>query len=278
MKEQIVSLQNPLIKQLVRLQQKASERAKTGLFIAEGRREVSLALSSRIKPRNLLICPDIYQEDPSYPIDAALRDQTEPTGISRPVYNKLAYRKDVEGVLLVGEQRDHSPASLTLPPDPLLLILEGVEKPGNLGAVLRTADGAGVDGVILAGAKAGIYNPNTIRASLGCVFTLPVVACSSETAITWLTRADNWQLDQQPTIYTAALQTDQDYYEADLTGPTALAFGAENKGLSAVWRESSDKVIRIPMAGHIDSLNVSASVAILAFEAVRQRQQQKREK
>ncbi|MGM0573816.1 MAG: TrmH family RNA methyltransferase [Bacteroidota bacterium] len=275
MKEQIVSLQNPLIKQLVRLQQKASERAKTGLFIAEGRREVSLALSGRIKPHNLLICQDIYQEDPSYPIDALLSDQTDPTMISRAVYNKLAYRKDVEGVLLVGEQRDHSLSSLILPPDPLLIILEGVEKPGNLGAILRTADGAGVDGLILADEKAGIYNPNTIRASLGCVFTLPVAACSSETAITWLTRADNWQPGQRPTIYTAALQTEQNYYEADFRGATALAFGAEDKGLSAVWREASDKVIRIPMAGHIDSLNVSASVAILAFEAVRQRQQQK---
>ena len=270
MEEHITSLQNQLVKDIVRLQQKPAERRRSGLFVAEGRREVSLALSAGIRSVRLLLCPDIYMEDPAYPLPVPERQTHPVTTVSRTVYNKLAWRKDAEGVLLVGEQGDMSLKNLSLPESPLLLVIEGVEKPGNLGAILRTADAAGADALIVTDSRTDIYNPNVIRSSLGCLFSVPVVSCSNHEAIQWLTRAENWK-GTVPVIFSALLQTSIPYDEADMTGPTALVFGAEDKGLSDEWRAVSHQHIRIPMAGKIDSLNLAASAAILAFEVVRQR-------
>ncbi|MFP4064076.1 MAG: TrmH family RNA methyltransferase [Bacteroidales bacterium] len=274
MEEKISSVQNQLVKNIARLQQKSSERRKSGMFVAEGRREVSLALSSGIQPVYLLICPDIYLEDPAYPLPGPDPDQeTHPvTTVSRAVYNKLAYRRDAEGVMLVAKQENLSPEKLSLPESPLLLVIEGVEKPGNLGAILRTADAAGVDALILTDSRTDLYNPNAIRSSLGCLFTVPVARCSNQEAIHWLTRPGNWK-GAPPEILSAILQTSIPYDEADMTGAVALVFGAEDKGVSEAWRAASHQHIRIPMAGRIDSLNLAASAAILTFEAVRQRKQ-----
>ena len=270
MEEHISSLQNQLVKNIVRLQQKSSERRKSGMFAAEGRREVSLALSSGIRPVRLLLCPDIYTEDPSYPLKGSDQLPLSVTTVSRAVYNKLAWRKDAEGVILVAKQADISPEKLSLPESPLLLVIEGVEKPGNLGAILRTADAAGVDALILTDSRTDIYNPNVIRSSLGCIFTVPVIRSGNHEAIQWITRTENWK-GSAPAVFSALLQTSIPYDEADMTGPTALVFGAEDKGLSDEWRAVSHQHIRIPMAGKIDSLNLAASAAILTFEAVRQR-------
>ncbi len=270
MEEHISSLQNQLVKHIVRLQQKSAERRKTGMFVAEGRREVSLALSSGIRSVRLLLCPDIYTEDPAYPLPVPDLQTLPVTTVSRTVYNKMAWRKDTEGVLLVGKQGNMSLESLSLPESPLLLIIEGVEKPGNLGAILRTADAAGADALIVTDSRTDIYNPNVIRSSLGCLFSVPVVSSSNHEVIQWLTRPENWK-DSVPVVYSALLQTSIPYDEADMTGPTALIFGAEDKGLSDIWRAASHRHIRIPMTGKIDSLNLAASVAILTFEAVRQR-------
>ncbi len=271
MKEPITSLQNPLVKKIIKLQQKSAERARSGLFVAEGRREVSLALSQGVEPEHLLFCEGIFENDDAYPV-ALKEDGKHPmVPVSRLVYNKLAYRKDAEGVMLVGKQRLPGLSQLHLPETPLILVLEGLEKPGNLGAVLRTADAAGVDALILAGSKVDVYNPNTIRASMGCVFTVPVVACSSDEAIGWISDPGNWEKGKEPHVFSAALQTKVNHFEVDMTGPSILAFGAEDKGLSAAWRDIACQTIRIPMSGTIDSLNVSASVAILTFEAIRQR-------
>lgn len=269
-KPPITSLQNPLVKQLIRLQQKASERTKTGLFVAEGRREVSMAISHGIEIDQLLISEDIYIGDSSYPID--IHESRKVIFVSRAVYNKLAYRKDVEGVIMIGVQRPLTIEELQLPGDALILVLEGVEKPGNLGAILRTADAAGVDALILADAVIDIYNPNAIRSSLGCVFTVPVLSSSSRDAIAWLKDPGKWPGQKLPEIYSAALQTDTFYYDSDMKGATALVFGAEDTGLSESWRTVSHQIIKIPMSGAIDSLNVGASVAVLCFEARRQRQ------
>ena len=157
---------------------------------------------------------------------------------------------------------------LTLSPAPLILVLERVEKPGNLGAVLRSADAAGVDAVLVCDPLTDLYNPNLIRASLGAVFTVPVVSCTSEEAQAFLSA-------HGIAILTAQLQDSELYYQTDMTRPVALVFGAEDKGLSDSWREKADAHIRIPMAGMMDSLNVSVSAAILAFEAVRQRNDKK---
>lgn len=262
----ISSIHNPLVKNILRLQQKVSERRQSGLFVAEGRREVSLALASGIKVQHLLVCREIYSPDPAYPINGIdTGDLLAPTiEITLPVYNKLAYRKDKEGVILVGLQKNHDIEQVSPEHNALVLVLEAVEKPGNLGAILRTADAAGIKTVILADPKTDMFNPNAIRASLGCVFTLQVIECSSSRAIQWLKQNDM-------TIYAAALQTDTLYYAVSFLKPVALVFGSEDTGLSIPWREASDQIIKIPMSGTIDSLNVSASVAILAFEAVRQR-------
>ncbi len=266
----ITSTNNPLIKQVLKLQQKAGERKKTGLFVAEGRREVSLALKSGIIPAHILICIDLYTADKQYPVDLAMHEDVL-TEVSAAVYEKMAYRGHAEGVILVGHQAKVALSSLRLPENPLVLILEGLEKPGNLGAVLRTADAASVDAVIFADAKADMYNPNVIRASLGCLFTLQVTTSPTEETIRWLTAPGNWPGGQMPKLVAAALQTERMYFHADMRGPVALAFGTEDKGLSAPWRTLAGQPVRIPMMGHIDSLNVAASVAILTYEAVRQR-------
>jgi TrmH family RNA methyltransferase len=265
----ITSLQNPLVRQILRLQQKPAERRKTGLFVAEGRREVSLALRHGAAPEHVLVCPEIFRPDPLYPIP--LPDH--PVEVSQSVYNKLAYRENQEGVLLLGRAPATRPQQLDLSASPLLLILEGIEKPGNLGAILRTADAAGADAVLVCGTGTDVYNPNVIRSSLGCVFTRPVIRCSNREAMEWLEELRSKPSPRPWKVYAAALQDAIDYYEAGFTGPTALLFGAEDKGLSDGWRAMADNQIRIPMAGAIDSLNVAASAAILCFEAVRQRLQ-----
>jgi TrmH family RNA methyltransferase len=258
----ITSLQNPIIKFVRILQQKARERNASGLFVAEGRREVSLALAAGVGLEHILLCPDIYLADREYPLH--LPAGAAPLELTRQVYNKLAYRQDAEGVILVGRAPALKLNDITLSAKPLLLILEAIEKPGNLGAIMRTADAAGVDAVILADPVTDIYNPNVIRSSLGCIFTLPVLACDTQAAISWL-------IKMKIQVVAAALQTDCSYYDADMNSPVAIAFGAEDAGLTQPWREVADKLVRIPMAGRIDSLNVAASVAVLLFEAVRQR-------
>ena len=265
----ISSLQNPLVKQIVRLQQKSSERRKTGLFIVEGRREVSLACAQNIESEQILICEELYREDPSYPIpNNHIRKKTV---VTKAVYNKIAYRKDAEGVIMIGRQKLLGFDDLKLPENPLILVVEGVEKPGNLGAIFRTADAAGVDALLLADARTDIYNPNTIRASLGCVFSVSTVFAQSHDLISQIKDPAKWPEKKQPKIYAAALQDAKNYYDSDLKGPTVIVFGSEDKGLTQPWREAADQVIKIPMSGAIDSLNVGASVAVLCFEAKRQR-------
>ncbi len=266
----ISSLQNPLIKQIVRLQQKSSERRKTGLFVVEGRREVSLACAHKIVSEQLLICEELYEEDPTYPIPSNHIEKK--TIVTKAVYNKIAYRKDAEGVMMIGRQKLLGFDDLKLPENPLILVIEGVEKPGNLGAIFRTADAAGVDALLLADARTDIYNPNTLRAGMGCVFTVQAVSSSSRDAIAWLKDHEQWPDQKLPKIYASALQTETFYYESDMKEASALVFGAEDTGLSESWRDASHQTIKIPMSGAIDSLNVGASVAVLCFEARRQRQ------
>ena len=160
--------------------------------------------------------------------------------------------------------RPHSLEDLPQRDNPLIVVLEGVEKPGNLGAVLRSADAAGADAVIICDPLTDIYNPNLIRASIGAVFTVPVAVCTSEEAIAYLK-------ERGIKIHTAQLQDSREYYDTPMTGPVAIVMGTEATGLTSVWREAADSHIRIPMLGRLDSLNVSVSAAILLYEAVRQR-------
>ena len=184
--------------------------------------------------------------------------------VSPEVYERIAYRGTTEGIVAVIRERKISLDDLLLRENPLIVVLESVEKPGNLGAVLRSADAAGVDAVIICDPLTDLYNPNLIRSSIGAIFTVPCVACGSQECIHFLKR-------HNITILTAQLQDSHLYYEVDMRKPTAIVMGTESTGLTDIWRQAADAHIRIPMLGRLDSLNVSVSAAILLFEAVRQR-------
>lgn len=257
MTETITSARNPKVKDFLLLIEKSKERRSRGLFIVEGDRECRRAIASGFEPRTLLVCDDYL----SVPFEG-LDDIT--FHVSKDVYDKLAYRGGTEGVIAAFKARENSLDSIKFRGEPLVIVLESVEKPGNIGAVLRTADAAGADAVIVCDPLTDIYNPNLIRASLGAVFSVPVVACTSQEACEWL-RANGIQ------ILTAQLQDSSLYYDTDMRRGTAIVMGTEDIGLSDYWREHSDRKILIPMNGLVDSLNVSVSAAILCFEAVRQR-------
>ena len=277
MTQLISSTQNPLIKHIVRLQQKASVRRQEKSLIVEGRREASLAIASGLSVGKLFYCPEIYTEDPHYPIhwlkQSNMADRPVDLNliqVSREVYNKMAYRSNLEGVLIMASMPEIRPERFLPGSSPLIMVLEGIEKPGNLGAIMRTADAAGVSAVVLADARTDVYNPNVIRSSLGCVFNLPVFSFSASEAMAWLKQLSQ-TLPLPLSIFSAVVQAERSAFEVSMKGPLALVFGAEDTGLSKAWREPPFVPVRIPMAGKIDSLNLSASVAILCFEAVRQR-------
>lgn len=264
MPEKISSTTNPKILDVLHLQQKSAERKRRNLMVVEGWREIQLALLSGCKVESLLICPERLNER----VDRSVLDATIPankkTEVTARVFEKLAYRESSDGLIAVMEPMKHTLSMLEKKENPLFVVLEAVEKPGNLGAVLRTADAAAVDAVIICDPLADLYNPNTIRSSIGCVFTVPVISCESSEAIAWFK-------SHQVKILSAALTASQWYHETDLKGPLALVMGTEATGLTEQWLAASDLNIKIPMRGEIDSLNVSVSTAVLVFEAMRQR-------
>ena len=264
----ISSVQNPRVKQLVLLQQKSSERRKTGLFVVEGQRETEHCLEAGYQLDSLYYCPELFvnqQNQANRLLDSVLKDKTVPLfNVTTAVYEKMAYRGTTEGLLAVVHAKPHTLDGLQLPDNPVIVVLESVEKPGNLGAVLRTADAAHADAVIVCDPLTDLYNPNLIRSSIGAIFTVPCVACSSEQCIAFL-KSHGIQ------ILTAQLQDSHLYYDTDMRRSTAIIMGTESTGLTDTWRHAADAHIRIPMLGRLDSLNVSVSAAILLFEAVRQR-------
>ena len=275
--ESVTSAQNPKIKNLLLLQEKSKARREQGLFVVEGRRELEHCLEAGFRVRTLFICPDLAGDDalPSAPLRGPVRvnapgrassPAAEPLIIEIPenLYRKVAYRESTEGIIAEVEVKERRLEDLTLSEHPLIVVLESVEKPGNLGAVLRSADAARADAVIVCDPLTDLYNPNLIRASLGGIFTVPTVAATSEETIAWL-KARGIR------ILTAQLQDSSWYYDIDMTVGTALVMGTESTGLTDSWRRAADAHIRIPMLGRLDSLNVSVSAAILLFEAVRQR-------
>jgi len=258
----ISSVQNPKVKQLVLLQQKSSERRKTGLFVVEGQREIAHCLEAGYQLDSLYVCPKLLEAGLQLPIDIPV--STMVCEVTPEVYEKIAYRGSTEGMLAVVRSRQHTLKDLQLRENPLLVVLERVEKPGNLGAILRSADAAQADAVIVCDPLTDLFNPNLIRSSIGAIFTVPCVACSSEECISFLKACDI-------RILTAQLQDSHLYYDTDMKCGTAIVMGTESTGLTDTWRQAADAHIRIPMLGRLDSLNVSVSAAILLFEAVRQR-------
>ena len=243
----ITSVQNAKIKHVVALQQKSSLRREEGLFVVEGQREIE----------HCKACG--YEVTEEY-----IRDKN----VSPQVYEKMAYRGSTEGVIAVVKCKEHTlsilNSQLSIKNNPLVVVLESVEKPGNLGAILRSAEAAGIDALIVCDPLTDMYNPNVIRASIGGVFCVPTAVCSSQECIAFLK-------EHGIKILTAQLQDSYEYYDYDMTQGTAIVMGTESTGLTNQWREAADAHIRIPMLGRLDSLNVSVSAAILMYEAVRQR-------
>lgn len=258
----ISSLQNPFIRQLAQLKDKSRERKKTGTFLIEGEREISLALKGGYTLETILFYPDLISETR---INALTNQQTNVIEVSKEVYQKLAYRDTTEGVLAVAKSKKHTVSNLEFnTKNPLILLAEAPEKPGNIGAILRTADAANADAVIIANPKTDLYNPNIIRSSVGCVFTNQIATGNTSEIIEFLK-------SKNINIYCAALQASVNYHTQDFTKPTAIVMGTEATGLSDEWLENSTQNIIIPMQGEIDSMNVSVAAGILIFEAKRQR-------
>ena len=261
----ITSTQNAKVKHVVALQQKSAQRRKEGLFVVEGRRELMHCLEAGYEIAECFVLDKLADLADLAPLGSL---ESLVSLVSPLVYEKMAYRGSTEGVMAVVREKSRSLEDLQLGAAPLIMVLERVEKPGNLGAVLRSADAAKADAVIICDPLTDLYNPNLIRSSIGAIFSVPCVACSSEDCIAFL-KARGIQ------ILTAQLQDSSLYYDTDMLRGTAIVMGTESTGLTEVWRQAADAHIRIPMLGQLDSLNVSVSAAILLFEAVRQRNSKK---
>lgn len=255
---QIESLQNQKIKNLLKLQEKSRERKNQGLFIVEGTQENELAIKGGYEAVEIYICEDIYDSDIKFGNPRRFE-------ITRTIFEKLAYRKSTGGIIGVYKTKASKLEDLNLPENPLVVVLEAVEKPGNLGAVLRTGDGAKVDAVIVCDETVDFFNPNVIRSSVGTLFTNQIASATKEEVLNYL-KARNVQI-----VSTFLRDETISLYEADFTSGSAIILGTEATGLSDFWADNSAALIKIPMLGYVDSLNVSNAAAICVYEAVRQR-------
>lgn len=285
--ETITSAQNRKVKELLTLVEKSKARSAAGLFVVEGQRELGHCLDAGFIPETLFICGEVMAVQNNAVnvaktghlaeniegkdgLDAlvakaeALNPRLGVVQIPAFLYEKIAYRGSTEGIIAEVHSVPRALEDLRLGESPLVMVLESVEKPGNLGAVLRSADAAGADAVVVCDPLTDIWNPNLIRSSVGAVFSVPVAVCTSADAIAFLK-------ERGIRILTAQLQDSEWYYDTDMTGATALVMGTESTGLTQAWRDSADAHIKIPMLGRLDSLNVSVSAAVLLYEAVRQR-------
>jgi RNA methyltransferase, TrmH family len=260
---EITSPANPRVKQVVALRRRRA-RDEAGVTIVEGRAEIELALCAGVRPRSLYYCPALTSPDQLSLADRARELGADVVRVSRPVFEKISYREGPDGWLAVVPAIETSIARLDPGPRPLILASAGLEKPGNLGAILRTADGAGVAAVIAADPVTDWGNPNVVRASKGTVFSVPVASAASADVLAWIAA-------RELRIVAATPDATELVTDADLTGPVVIAVGAEQAGLPADWLAAATARVRIPMFGRADSLNVSISAAIILYEAVRQR-------
>ncbi|MCB1121846.1 MAG: RNA methyltransferase [Verrucomicrobiae bacterium] len=261
----IDSLQNPRIKRIRGLAQKR-QRDREGLFVLEGERELERGLASGVQATQVCLCPELFKHDEaSEVLHQSLLQGTAPVVyLSRKVFEHVSYRENPDGFLATCKTFEKRLEDLVLSRNPMLLVLEAVEKPGNLGTILRTADATAVDAIILNDPATDLFNPNVIRASAGVVFAVPVVVASSEETLNFLKTKGIQTLATTPAA-------EDLYHQVSLEKPTALLMGSEKDGLSDFWIQRADRQIRMPMLGQADSLNVSTSTAIVLYEALRQR-------
>ena len=260
----INSLSNQTIKEAVRLK-KTGERKTRGLIIIDGAREIELAIEAGLKINNLFYCPSLIKGTVGNS-DKFFGVATEKIiEVSESAFHKISYKEKPEGFLAIAETKETTFKDIRLNDNPLIVVLEAVEKPGNLGAIIRTAYAAGAAAVIVNDNQTDIYNPNVIRASEGLVFTEKVVSASIVETIKWLK-------EKKIKSFGAATGASKNYTQVDLSGPTAIILGSESEGLSAKWLKDADELIKIPMNKGIDSLNVSVAAAVIIFEVLRQRE------
>ncbi len=261
--KEITSIQNSYIKNILKLQEKSRERKKQGVFIVEGRREISLAIKGNYNINTVLFYSNLISENE---ILTLFNSNINRIKISKEVYQKIAYRGSSEGIIAIANNKDFTLENIIFKnKNPLILVAESTEKPGNIGALLRTADAANIDAVFIANPKTDLYNSNVIRSSVGCIFTNQIAVGSSQEIISFLQK-------NNVNIYAATLQNSNEYYKEDYKKATAIVVGTEDKGLTQIWRDKAIQNINIPMQGEIDSMNVSVSAAIILFEAKRQRE------
>lgn len=239
---------------------KREHRQKTGWTIVEGYPEVSCAIQRKVPVKYLFICPELFQDELN---EFADQNVTE---VSKDVFAKMAFGSRLKGILAICEPHQYQFVDLILPPNPLVVVLDQVEKPGNLGAVLRSADGAGIDAVIACDAKTDIYNQHVVRSSIGNVFTVPTVGADQQDVFQFLKK-------NNICICVATAKTDQEYTQCDFTQPSAIFVGNEHQGVDPFWVDNADEMLKIPMLGQGPCLNVAVSASILIYEAVRQRRQ-----
>lgn len=259
-KDHLTSAKNPKINN-IRLLQKPRERRRQKLLVLEGVREAERAKAAGYHFSSLFFVPEMISENE---IVKLITKDTEIYSIPVALFEKLTYRGNTGGIIILAKQKSHDLDSLMLSPNPLIMVLESIEKPGNLGAILRTADAAALDAVIVCDPHTDVYNPNAVRSSVGCLFTVPVAVASSEEVISFLK-------SRGIGIYCTALTASVPYHTIDFCKPSTIVMGTEATGLTRQWLDASDRNIIIPMAGIADSLNVSTSAAIVTFEARRQR-------
>ncbi len=263
--KQISSVQNPLVKKILSLKEKSRERKKSGQFVLEGQRELGLAVKGKYTIDSVFFHDAYISEVEIKKIVNDLHPRPNLINVSKEVYQKIAYRDTTEGIVAIALSKVHSLKEFVFKTkNPLILVAEAPEKPGNIGALLRSADAANLDAVFIANPKGDLYNSNTIRSSVGCIFTTTIGLGTSSEIIAFLKK-------EGIEIFCAALSASRSYTAVDFKKPTAIVVGTEATGLTAEWLQESTQNIIIPMRGEIDSMNVSVSAAILVFEALRQR-------
>lgn len=263
MHEIITSLRNPKVRNLQKLR-KPSERRQQKVILTEGLREIKAAVSAGFQADSVYYCQELMEQEKVVTVLGNALNNAQTFSVSQKVFSEIALRDNSDGLIVLFHEKLSTFDDIKLSKNPLLIVLESVEKPGNLGAVLRTADAAGVDAVLVCDPQTDIFNPNVVRASLGAVFLIPVVAASSQEVIRFLKQ-------HAITSFATALTATHSCYHCDFTQASAIVMGAEATGLSELWLSEADEKILIPMRGKVDSLNVSAATAIVVFEALRQR-------
>ena len=262
--EKIISVKNEGIKDVLSLRER-KRRDADGLTLIDGIREFEAALDAGVVIEKVYLCPELIERKGASTLEAKIsKHKIQILETSRVVFEKISFGDRVEGIVAVARPPRRALQDLKLGRNPLLVIVESVEKPGNLGAILRTCDAAGVDGLIVCDGRTDVYNPNAIRASLGAVFTVPVVACENQQALDFLRSRQIMVIGTFP-------DSRKSYLKADYSVPTAILLGSEQEGLSPFWQKNADDHVQITMSGKVNSLNVSISAAIMIYEAVRQR-------